>query len=176
MLPLSVGLFSDPFSVIPLIAIGFFIVISVITERESKRFQKAETETLATTYDLDATYDAIVKQCEEWHQRPFKPRRLSFASLRLGIPRFTVIRNNRPRLYGVIDRHAGIITFELNPIEGGGTIIKIAHSPGSQALIESFNAKMPIRVPPSIGKACPKCKKIYPPIYTHCPYCGISLP
>ncbi len=165
----------DPSFIFLLITIAFLVLVTYLSRREDKRFLEANTAVFATTYDIEATYDAIIKQVEEWRRHPFK-RRLSFASLRLGIPRFKVYNDIRPKLYRVVDRHAGVISFELATIDGGGTSVKIKHSPGSQVLINAFKEKLPIKVPTSIGKTCSSCKRIYPPTYTHCPYCGIALP
>ncbi|MFH0896447.1 MAG: hypothetical protein V1850_00155 [Candidatus Bathyarchaeota archaeon] len=175
MQPALVGQGFDTSLIVLLIFTAFFVLITLLSRREESRFLKGDTAVFATTYDIEVAYDAIVKQVEEWRRRPFK-RRWSFASLRLGVPRFSIYRDTPPRLYRVVDRYAGVMTFELAPIEGGGTSIKVTNSPGSQVLIKAFRAKMPVKVPSSIGKSCSSCKRVFPPIYTHCPYCGIALP
>ena len=127
------------------IASIFFVFISSATNRESERYLKAKTETLVMNPNIDVIYDMVVKQVEEWRRYPFKPRKLSFASLMLRIPRFAVHKNIPPRLYRVVDRYAGVITFELIPIDDGGTIVKITHSPGAEDLIKAFKVKLPIK-------------------------------
>lgn len=177
MLPTSIGQVFDLTLLLPLfVFVAVFVSVTYLNSRENNRFLKGDTEVFATTYGMDAAYDEVLKQVEEWRRRPFKPRRLSYAALRLGVPRFSTYQDVRPRLYRLVDRYAGVIAFELTPIESGGTSVKVTHSPGSQVLIKAFKDKLPIKVPSSIGKACPSCKRIFPPSYTHCPYCAIALP
>jgi len=176
MLP---SLVKQSYDIPSLILIIVFIVLiavfQLLNRRENDRFLRGNTEVLATTYDVAPAYDTILNQVEEWRRHPFRARRVSFAALRLGVPRFHTYQDIRPRLYRIVDRYAGVIAFELMPIEGGGTSIRITHSPGSQSIINAFKDKLPTKVPSSIGKACPSCKRIFPRSYSHCPYCAIAL-
>lgn len=133
---------SIPFIIASILLFLILIFILTFSRRESERFLKVDTNVFATTYDINVTYDLIVKQVEEWRRQPFKPRKLSFASLTLKVPRFAIDRNTPPRLYRIIDRYAGIITFELTSNDGG-TIVKISSSPESQDLIKEFKTKLP---------------------------------
>lgn len=178
MLSALVGQISlfDIFIIILFVLFGLFLFASAVGKSQLEKFLKADKTVFATTHDIEATYDLIVKEVEEWHSDPFKPRRPTLNPVRWRMPRFDVYRDTRPRLYRVIDKYAGIITFELTPIEGGGTSVKISYSSEAYDLVNTFKTKLPIKIPQSIGKICPSCKRIYPPTYTHCPYCGIELP
>ena len=165
---------SAVFLLVPLIVL--FTSVSYFNRRENDRFLKGDTEVFAITYDVETAYDAVLKQVEEWRRHPFRSRRLLYAALRLGVPRFFTYQDIRPRLYRLVDRYAGVIVFELSPMSDGGTSIKITHSPGSQILINEFKQKLPIKIPSSIGRSCPSCKRIFPLTYTHCPYCALPLP
>lgn len=159
-----------------IIAVVFYSLVTYWNRREHKRFLKGNIQVFTTTYNIDEVYDVIIKQVEEWRRYPYKPKGWKYASLRIGVPRFFTFQNEQPRLYSLLDRYAGVMTFELTPIEDGGTSIRITHSPGSEVLIRIFKGKIPIKTPSSIGKTCPNCKRILPPTYTHCPYCAIALP
>ena len=176
MLSVFVGQAPDISMIFFFIFLVIGILIALFSRRETERFLKANTTVFTTTYDIDATYDAIVKRVEAWQRQPFKPIKRSLASIRWWIPRFTVHKDTRPRLYRVADRFAGVITFELTSSGDGGTSVKITHSPDAWDLIDAFRTELPIKVPSSLGKTCSSCKRIYPPSYTHCPYCSIALP
>lgn len=137
-----VGEAFDTSTIVLIAASVFLFLMLTLSRRESERFLKANVEFLTIPYDVNATYDLIVKQIDEWRQNPFKPNRISFASFRLRVPRFEVHKSIPPRLYRIIDRYAGVITFELTPKDGGGTVVKISYSSGSQDLIKEFKTKL----------------------------------
>lgn len=158
-----------------LAVIAFYFVSTILVRKRVDRLLKADGEVFATTYDIDTVYDAVVKEAEEWRRRSLMSRRFSLNPLKWGIPRFEVYRQTRPRLYRVVGRDAGIITFELAPIDDGGTSVKISYSQRGRIWIDAFKKKLPLKIPPSLGKACPSCRQIYPPSYAYCPHCSIAL-
>lgn len=148
---------------------------AVVMQRRLSRLMKAEREVLATTYDLETTYNTIIKEVDD-RRTLYSRRKWSLNPLKWGLPRFAVYKDVQPRLYRILDRDHGFITFELTPIDVGGTSLKITHSREGRFWISALKEKLPVKRFVAFGKICPSCEKIYPPSYTYCPYCNIALP
>ncbi len=134
---------------------------------------KAEKEVFATTYDAETAYNTVVNEVGEWRRRA--SMRKSLNPLKWWGPVFAVRRAIQPKLYRVVDKSAGILEFELTPIEGGGTSVKVSYSSGNYGRIRELRSKLPVKSSAYTSKVCPNCKRVHPPSYTHCPYCGVAL-
>ena len=128
-------------------AIIFNFLILFLTKRREEHLLKAEKAVFATTYGIDAAFDVIVREAERWRRHSSRSRRWSPNPLKWRGPLFAVQREIRPKLYRVVDRNAGIITFELAPIGDAGTSVKVTYTPGAQTWVETVKAKLPKRFP-----------------------------
>ncbi|MCJ7632296.1 zinc ribbon domain-containing protein [Candidatus Bathyarchaeota archaeon] len=140
----------------------------------------SESDSWYVSTGIQETYDHIVKESDAWEeiaQTRKSKSRFSFLS-RSKSPLFVVDQASPPRLYRVKDNELGSISFELTPVEEGGTSVKTMYDTRARVMLQNFKAKMPIKIPASSStgpKLCPSCGKQMMPEFTTCPYCGTKL-
>lgn len=175
MLFTLVGRSIDPSLLLLILALIVCFVPATILRKRAERVPTMEKETFATTLDIETVYDMVIKEAETWREYSMASNTRSFNPIKWRRPKFAVYKEVRPRLYRIVDRNVGVMTFELTPIDGGGTTVKISHWQEGRYRVKAFKAKLPVKDFSSLNKTCPSCKKIYPPEYTHCPFCGVEL-
>ena len=142
--------------------------------------QTSESDSWYVNIGIQETYDAIVKESDEWEKmaesKKSKSRLPSFLS-RKKSAFFVVDQAVPPRLYRIKDVEHGDLSFELTEVEEGGTTVKSTYDSRARVLIQNFKAKLPITIPGASAapKTCPSCGKQMMPEFTTCPYCGAKL-
>lgn len=154
---------------------------SLFRKPDQKSQGTIETDTWYVSYGAQESYDAIVKEADEWRkQAAIKKSKNRFSFLTNFLSRkepafFVVDQEAPPRLYRLNDEKAGEITFELAEVEEGGTSIKSTYNSTVRALMQDFKAKMPIKIPAFGQKVCPSCGNKMMPDFKTCPFCGTEL-
>ena len=145
-------------------------------QRDSSQ-QTTEFDSWYVTSEIQETYDAIVKETDDWRDGAIvksSKSRLSFLT-RKTRQNFIVDQAISPRLYRLKDDQMGTVSFELIEVEDGGTAIKATYQGKAKSLIQNFKAKMPVKILGSKTKVCPSCGKDMEPNFKTCPYCSATL-
>lgn len=136
----------------------------------------SEYDTWYVTQGIQDTYDAIVRETDDWRTKALTRKKPMFSFLSRKKPMvFFANQSTPPRLYRLKDDQAGEISFELTEVEGGGTAVKTTYEPRARVYIQNFKAKLPTRIPSSGPKVCPTCGKEMLPDFKVCPFCGTKI-
>lgn len=170
--------FEDPMSLImmilPLIICCLMPSIMRSMQKPAAAGGTVETDTWFTSAPVEEVYEAIRREVEVWKEetqiQPTKKGKGGRVE-----ERFRVEQEIPPRLYRVVDRREGEITFELTDVERGGTSIRSTYNPAAKPRVQAFRAKTPAKVPARTEMNCPSCGRPVMPDFASCPYCGTKL-
>jgi hypothetical protein len=151
---------------------------------ESPKETEKEVETFYTIVNIDESFEALMEKIEVWR---LDEKKMGYDEKGIGVSirkivgrnknkeRFVEIDKQPPRLYSMKDV-TGAVYFELTPVEGGGTVIKITYNPLLKGRMARFKAALPLKIPATpIGLKCPSCGKPVLHEFNLCPYCGTDL-